>query len=211
MVQIFYKPEPKIFIADWLSHHNHKENKDKPIQRNDIRVDSIQNITNVQECMSILQTQHAMVQDGHLQQLKNNIISGWLATKNQLHLDIRPYWSYKDDLAVIYGIVIKGRCFIIPIVLKQQAPDQLHINHMGIEKTKLLVCRSIYWVNINNDIENYVKNCSTCLEFQQTQPKEKTIHHDIPMRPCNVIGTDMFQLNKKIIYALLITIASSWW
>ena len=29
------------------------------------------------------------------------------------------------------------------------------------------------------------------------QPKEKTIHHDIPMRPWDVIGTDMFQLNNK--------------
>ena len=26
-VQILYKPGPEIFIADWLSHHNHKEDK----------------------------------------------------------------------------------------------------------------------------------------------------------------------------------------
>ena len=91
---------------------------------------------------------------------KNNIISGWPTTKDQLHLDIRPYWSYKDDLAVIDGIVMKGRHIIIPKVLKQQALDQLHVNHMGIKKTKLLACKSIYWVNISNDIENYIKNCS---------------------------------------------------
>ena len=30
-VQILYKPGPEIFIADWLSHHNHKEDKDEPI------------------------------------------------------------------------------------------------------------------------------------------------------------------------------------
>ena len=29
------------------------------------------------------------------------------------------------------------------------------------------------------------------------QPKEKTIHHDIPMRPWDVIGADAFQLRKK--------------
>ena len=40
MVQILYKLGPKIFIADWLSHHNHKENRDKPIQGIDIRVDA---------------------------------------------------------------------------------------------------------------------------------------------------------------------------
>ena len=30
-VQIIYKPGPKIFIADWLSWHNHAEGKDKVI------------------------------------------------------------------------------------------------------------------------------------------------------------------------------------
>ena len=32
---------------------------------------------------------------------------------------------------------------------------------MGIKKTNLLVHKLVYWVNINNDIENHVKNCST--------------------------------------------------
>ena len=100
-------------------------------------------------------------------------------------------------MAVIEGIIMKGRCVNIPETLKTQALEQFHINHMGIEKTKLLACKSIYWVNINNDIENYVKKCITCMEFQQMQPKEKTIHHDIPMRPQDVISADMLQLNNK--------------
>ena len=55
---------------------------------------------------------------------------------------------------------------------------------MGIEKkTKLLVSESVYWVNINTDIEKNRRSCNTCLEFQQMQPKEKIIHHDTPMRP----------------------------
>ena len=155
-VQILYKPGPEIFIAYWLSCHNHKENKDEPIQGMDIRVDAIQSKTDVPECMSILQIQQPMAQDGYLQWLKNNIISGWPATKDQLHLNIRPYWSYKDDLAVIDDIIMKGRCIIISEVLKQQVLDQLHVNLMGIKKIKLLVHESIYWVNIINDIENYV-------------------------------------------------------
>ena len=97
---------------------------------------------------------------------------------------------------------MKGRHIIIPQDLKQQVLDQLHVNHMGIEKTKLLMCKTVYWVNINNNIENHVKNCSTCLEFQQTQPKEKIIHHVIPLRPWEVLGPDVFQLNNKIICVL---------
>ena len=133
-VQILYKPGPEIFIADWLSCHNHEGNKDESIQGMDIRVDIILSMTDIPECMSISQIQQATVQDGHLQHLKNIIISGWPTMKDQLHFDIRPYWSYKDDLAVIDDIVMKGRCIIIPKGQKQQALEQLHVNHMGIKK-----------------------------------------------------------------------------
>ena len=88
-----------------------------------------------------------------------------------------------DDMAVIEGVVIKGKCMVILKALQQQALKHLNINHMGIEKTKLLVYESVYWMRMNADIENHIKNCSTCLEFQQTQPKEKHIHLDIPSKP----------------------------
>ena len=67
---------------------------------------------------------------------------------------MRMYWTFQDDMAVINGIIVKGRHVIIPKILKTQALDA---NHLGIEKTKLLACKSVYWVNINDDIENHIK------------------------------------------------------
>ena len=63
--------------------------------------------------------QQAMPQDEHLQHLKNIIITGWLSTRDQLHMDRRPYWSYRDDMAVIDSLVMKGRCIIVPQDLQQ--------------------------------------------------------------------------------------------
>ena len=71
-------------------------------------------------------------------------------------------------------------------------PSQPH----GYQK-KLLVCKSVYWVNIDNDIEDHLKYCNTYLQFQHTQPKEKIIHHDIPLRPWEVLGVDIFHLSNK--------------
>ena len=45
-------------------------------------------------------------------------------------------------------------------------------------------------------MEDHVKNCNRCLEFQQMQPK-KIIHQDIPLTPWEVLGADIFQLNNK--------------
>ena len=140
-------------------------------------------MTEIPECVSISQIQQASAQDDHLQCLKSFIIAGWPSTIDELQTDLKPYWSYRDELAVTDGIMLKGRHIIIPTSLKQQVLDKLHANHMGIEKTKLLTCESVYWSNINADIEKYIKSCATCLEFQQTQPKEKIIHHNMPLRP----------------------------
>ena len=107
--------------------------------------------------------------------LKHFIIAGWPNSKDEVSKELKLYWSYRDELAVINGVVLKGRhiiipkgrhIIIIPNSLKQQILDQLHINHRGIEKTKLLACKCIYWHSINTDIKKYIKQCMTCLEFQ---------------------------------------------
>ena len=68
---------------------------------------------------------------------------------------------------------------------------------MGIEKTKLFAHDSVFWSNINTNIEAYINHCATCLEFQQMQPKEKITHHDIPLRPWEVVGADIFHFKNK--------------
>ena len=149
------------------------------------------------KCISIEEIQQASLQDVHLQQLKPFIIAGWPHTKDELHTKIRPYWPYRDKLAVTDGVMLKGMYIIIPDSLKQQVLTQLCTNHMGIEKTKVLACESVFWHNINANMEAYINVCATCFEFQQTQPKEKITHHSIPLRPWEVIGVDIFHFKNK--------------
>ena len=65
-VQIIYKPGPEIFIADWLSRHNHTEGKDKPIKGMDIQVDMIHTTMDMPECVSMAEIQQASSLDNHL-------------------------------------------------------------------------------------------------------------------------------------------------
>ena len=106
--QIIYKTGPEIVIADWLLRHNHVEGKDKPTEDMDVRVDAIQSMTDMLECISMAEIQQASTQDDHLQCLNSFIIAGWPYTKDELHADLKPYWSYRDELAVIDGIILKA-------------------------------------------------------------------------------------------------------
>ena len=118
-VQIIYKPGPDIFTADWLLRHNHIESKNKPIRDMDIQVDAIQSAIDMPECISVVEIQQqASTQDDHLQKLKNLIIAGWSNTKDELHVNLKPYWLYRDELVVIDGVILKGRHIIIPTSLR---------------------------------------------------------------------------------------------
>ena len=68
---------------------------------------------------------------------------------------------------------------IIPAQVQQQTLNQLHSNHMGIEKQDYWG-EFIYWVSMNANIENAVRNWSACLKFQQVQLKDKINPHEIP-------------------------------
>ena len=68
---------------------------------------------------------------------------------------------------------------------------------------KLLVREYIYWVNINADINNVIKSCSTCLEFQATQLKDKPILHDIPDKLWKTVDADICMLNNKTYFCIV--------
>ena len=51
---------------------------------------------------------------------------------------------------------------------------------------------------MNVAIENHIKIVLRALTFQQTQPKEKVTHHNIPGKPWEVIGVAMLTQNNKI-------------
>ena len=83
--------------------------------------------------MMIHELQQETLQDNPLQQLKEQFIKGWPGNKDHIAQNLRPYWTFQDNMAVIDKVILKGRCVVIPDTLHKQALGQLHINHVGIE------------------------------------------------------------------------------
>ena len=76
-------------------------------------------------------------------------------------------------MAVIHGVVTKGRCIVIQEALLKQALKQLYKNHKSIKKTKLLAHESVYWIGMNVDIETHVKIVLYALTFSKHNQKKK--------------------------------------
>ena len=91
--------------------------------------------------------------DAVLNQLVETIIAGWPEDVKDLPPDIRSFWSFRDQLSVGNGLVLKGQQLVIPRMQQPEILRQLHTAHLGTEKTKLLARDTVYWLNINKDID----------------------------------------------------------
>ena len=55
---------------------------------------------------------------------------------NEIPEQIGSYWKSRDYIAVIDGIILKGRQIVIPKELKMQVLNQMDNSHMGIKKIR---------------------------------------------------------------------------
>ena len=74
---------------------------------------------------------------------------------------------------------------------------------MGIEKIRLLACEVVYWPNMNNNIKNTVKQCVTCLDYQNTQPQEKPILHELQTKPWEMVGADICLIKNETLLCII--------
>ena len=85
--------------------------------------------------------------DFALQKMISCIANGW--KKDCLN----QYYHYREELTVIKCIVLKGRHVIVAKSLQQEMLKIIHEGHLEVEKCKRHARRVLYWLNMNNDIE----------------------------------------------------------
>ena len=68
----------------------------------------------------------------------------------------------------------------------------LHECHPGIVKMKLRAQTSVYWIGLNKEIEDHILRCEPFQINSKSQSKEPVIPIEIPNRPWQKLGTDLF-------------------
>ena len=61
----------------------------------------------------------------------------WPSKRNNVKQYLQLYWTFRDELVMVNGIGMKGKGLFIPVKLQPHTLEQVHINHMVIEKTRL--------------------------------------------------------------------------
>ncbi|KAF0747865.1 Uncharacterized protein FWK35_00020961 [Aphis craccivora] len=135
--------------------------------------------------------------DKELNMLKEYVIKGWPEKREQLNEENRKYWDSKELITVHDGVLYKSNRIIVPESLRNEMLKKIHFNHMGIEKCKYRARTCLYWLGMNKDIEEVVNRCQICLKYRKANTKEPLECSEVPDRPWQVVGTDLFHFQGK--------------
>ena len=98
---------------------------------------------------------------------------------------------FKDNRIVVLTSV---RTYIIATV---------HHSHQGTQGCIRREKDAVYWPLINQQIIEYVSQCSACNTYRPEQCKEPLMPREVPDRPWAKVGADLFELQGQH-YLLLV-------
>ena len=190
-LEIRYRKGTEMHVSDALSRAY--------IPYPETEVNDIETI-DVINMISVSKERYAEIQEltqTELNTLYSVIVEGWPEQRSDTPTETRQYWDSRDQLSVLDSIIYKGSRIVIPPSLRADMLKLIHKSHLGIVKCKQRAREVMYWPNMNTDIENTVKDCNLCAEFQNQQPSEPLKPTTTPDLPYNMVGCDLFEFESK--------------
>ena len=148
-LDVSYQPGTKMHLSDALIgltiHNNSKANA---IPGLDISVHDVEGFIEM-SVLSLAKIKKATEADPDLKTLKQYIKDGFPEDKADCLESLQGYFNFREELAIIDGLILKGHCCVIHSVLYDEVLKLLHCYHMGIVKTKDRARTSFFWLNLN--------------------------------------------------------------
>ncbi|XP_063635188.1 uncharacterized protein K02A2.6-like [Cydia splendana] len=197
---LVYKPGKYLYIADALSRAP-APNAGTPLPPLDHLEAQAQvcalAASNALTDTHLLEVQRCTKEDNELQNLIKVIKRGWPNEKDKLNDTLKCYWNIRDELTTDFGMVWKGNRIVIQKCMRHDMLKKIHSSHFGLDKCKLRARETVYWPNINSQLQDYLSNCQACLTYKKQNSKEPLISHEIPKKPWRKVGVDIFHLANR--------------
>lgn len=132
----------------------------------------------------------ATTRDKVLSRVLSFINVKWPGSMEKEELELQSYFKKKEELTTNQGIVIWGIRVVIPQALRQNLLKSLHETHARIVKIKALSRQFIWWPNMDKEIEDITKSCSSC--SNRPDPPSAPLHPwKFPERPWQRLHIDL--------------------
>ena len=197
-LEVHHVPGKNIPVADVLSRKfMPAETVDQSVGDLDVHIHSIISTLPVLDS-KMEQIRLATSEDTQMHDLQTVIQEGWPQHRQNCKESILDCWSFRDELSVINGIILKGQKIFVPKSLRPEMLDKIHTGHLGIEKNiKPSPRNPLLATDCNWNSEKKIASCPICTPTRNSNPREHMKPHEIPDRPWQKVGTDLFTVDNK--------------
>ena len=147
--------------------------------------------------------------DATLKDLQQLICSGFPSNSRELSLELRPYHRISSSLCTIDGVILTGSRIVVPSVLRPEILQALHAAHQGVSSMCARAADSVYWPNINIDIQRTRDQCADCHRIAKSNAMQPPSDTSPPEYPFHKIASDYFTYNNND-YVVVVDRYSNW-
>ena len=129
---------------------------------------------------------------------------------------MREFYQVRDELSVEQGLILLGSRIVIPILLRAEILEKVHMGHLGIHKCRETARRNVWWPCMSSQIADMIRQTDRqtdrtrgslvdqireepCRKCQRNRPEhsEPLMPLEFPERPWERIGTDLFHWHNS--------------
>ena len=154
-LEVMYQPGAQMHLSDAISRlSTHDNSKGRKIQNLDVSIHTIKEITGFNSLSVDTIPQHTSKGQA-LQLFIQHINDGFPDSSTKCPAEIHSYFSFRDELSVCNGIILKGHNrIVVPERLRPQAINILHNKaHLGLNKMLEHAHMCMYWPGITDAIK----------------------------------------------------------
>ena len=132
-----------------MSSHNTKKGKESEIKGLKISVHDVE--TDVHET-TLDKIYINSKTDSTLSLVMRYVLDGWQGNAYECAELAQPYFTYREELTIIDGLLVKGNRIVIPTDIRHDCPETLHASHLCLQKMLLRARTSVFWPGMIADI-----------------------------------------------------------
>eukprot|EP00731_Ephydatia_muelleri_P014893 Em0008g613a len=124
--------------------------------------------------------------------------------------ELKAYWIRRNELSVECDCLFWGIRVIIPSLLQPKVKAELHNDHPGVVRMKLLARGHVWWPGLDKELEDLVGGCLECQSHKHT-PSVAPLHPWIwPTRPWRRIHVDFAGPFLNKMFLVVVDAHSKW-
>ncbi|XP_055603886.1 uncharacterized protein LOC129752121 [Uranotaenia lowii] len=154
--------------------------------------------------------QQATLRDPSLQKVQQFMAAGWPHKNTILDPKLKALHARREALSVAKGCIMMDERLVVPDSFGQRILKDIHRGHQGMERMKAIARSIVYWPNIDDDIQSFVRRCSICASAAKSPPHFQPQPWPRADAPWRRIHIDYAGPMKGLYYFVIVDSFSKW-